>query len=165
MRQALRYRWGPEVFTAEDRVDRAAVARKVFGTQGRDSGELQFLECLTHPRIEACLARQWEQLRGTADAPGVVLDAALLFEAGWDRWCDRIVFVEVECEVRRQRRWHAAGPRNNLPRGKQLNKLLTDKRERADSIIDNSGTLEQTFQQVQAVWESFTGRASRIHSI
>ena len=167
VRQALRDRWGAEVFTDGGAVDRAAVARRVFDARGRDSDELQFLERVTHPRIEARLARQLKQLQvqETKEVAGIVLDAALLFEAGWHRWCDHLVYIEVAREVRLQRALSRGWTAAQFAAREAAQWPLPDKRGRTDSMIDNSGTLEQTFQQVQSVWESLTGRSSRIPSV
>ena len=160
VRQALRLHWGEAVFAADGRVDRAAVAQQVFSAAACGAAELEFLERLTHPRIGRRLATQLAWLRQQVDLPGVVLDAAVMIKAGWDRFCDEIVFVEVPRELRMQRALARGWTSQQFVRREAAQLPLLDKRRRADWIIDNSGTLEETFQQVQSLWDLLRRRAS-----
>jgi len=90
---AARRRWGGRDFGPNGRIDRAKLARIVFGAEPEAERERKYLEQLTHPEIGGLLKRQAEAF----EAAGVrvaVLDAALLFEAGWDEMCEKTVFVE-----------------------------------------------------------------------
>ena len=98
--QQLILRWGTAILTADGGVSRSAVAKIVFAPDGET--ERQFLNSVTHPRIAARLAAQLSELR-QANCPAAVLDAALLLEAGWERLCDQIVFVDVPDEQRLER--------------------------------------------------------------
>src|SRR5262245_55577771 len=74
---AIRQRWGDGVLDASGHVNRKAVAQIVFAPGNQT--EKQFLDQLTHPRIEARLRRQMDQLRASDARPAaVVIDAALL---------------------------------------------------------------------------------------
>ena len=165
IRQALRAHWGEVVFAADGRVNRAAVAERVFATGETGSEELRFLERLTHPRIRQRLAAQLEQWRRQSDVPGAVLDAAVMIEAGWDRLCEHIVFVEVPRDLRRRRALARGWNEQQFADREAAQLPLLEKRRRAHSIIDNSGTLEETFQQVRSLWDLLSRPASRTHPI
>ncbi len=45
--------------------------------------------------LERAIARA-----GRAGLPGVVLDAAILYEAGWDRLCDAVLFIDAPRDLR-----------------------------------------------------------------
>ncbi len=147
-------RWGEQIRDPQGGLDRRAIARLVFAPTPQAEEELRFLERLTHPHITEQLKRDI----ATAAEQGygaVVLDAAVMIKAGWDRLCNRMVFVDVprvERERRaRQRGWtaaqFAAREASQLP--------LALKRQRAQIVIDNSGTLEETFDQVRTVWSTW----------
>ncbi|MHC4562448.1 MAG: dephospho-CoA kinase [Planctomycetota bacterium] len=109
VKQALRDRWGAEVFDKEGRVDRSAVAGIVFS----DAAELAALNAIVHPLIRRDMESQIAVARQLADVPAVVLDAAVLFEAGWDDVCTHTVFVDAPRSerfqrVRSQRGWDEA---------------------------------------------------------
>ena len=93
VRAAILKRWGDAVFTAEGKIDRAAVAARVFAEDGRRDPELQFLQELLHPRIGVRLQEMGEKF-DAAGKPAVVLDAPLLIEAGWKPFCDLVVMVD-----------------------------------------------------------------------
>src|SRR5262245_46108126 len=95
-------RWGDRILDPNGQISRRAVAKIVFA-QGNDA-ERKFLEQLTHPRIEALLHEELDHIRNTPNPPAVVvIDAALLFEAGWDKLCDKILFVDAPRDLRLER--------------------------------------------------------------
>jgi dephospho-CoA kinase len=157
VRNALRQRWGDAVFDKRGEVDRKQVARRVFADTPAGRDELAFLESWTHPRIGQRLSRQIEALRSQGQIPMAVLDAAVMFKAGWDRLCDRLLFVDCPREVRlaraRLRGWDAAEFA-----GREASQWPLDKkRSRADCVIDNSTTLDHLFAQVDRIWGILVG--------
>lgn len=107
-RSAVVRRFGAGVLRADGRVDRAALARIVFGSTPEAGTALAALENLVHPRVRERIAAALDGLRDEAATAGdarrvVVLDVPLLVQAGWDERCDRIVLVECDEQVRRAR--------------------------------------------------------------
>ncbi len=155
---ALRDRWGAKILTAEGEVDRRAVAGLVFSDDSENGGtELEFLESLTHPRIAARLAARLSEARRQG-VPAVVLDAAVMMKAGWDKMCDHIVFVDVPRPIRLQRALQRGWTEEQFMARESSQFALSAKRERADTTIDNSGSLEETFQQVQLLWDAWSAK-------
>src|SRR3954470_21331181 len=98
----LRKRWGDRILDAKGQVSRREVAKIVFAAG--NEADRKFLEQLTHPRIEAALKQELEAARTSPDPPPVIaIDAALLFEAGWDKLCDKILFVDAPRDLRLER--------------------------------------------------------------
>lgn len=133
VRQTLREWWGEAVFRPDGSVDRRAIANQVF----RKDDELRRLEGLVHPWVDR-RRRQIMQAAGPR-VVAFVWDTPLLFEAGLDRECDRVVFVEAPLEerVRRvaaQRGWNAA----ELLRREKLQMPLDKKRQLSDDVLVNS---------------------------
>ena len=74
------------------------VAFWIFSDDGnRDA--LDFLEQVTHPYIKNRVLTEIDRLQATG-AEVVIMDAALLLEAGWDSMCKNIVFIDASAEVR-----------------------------------------------------------------
>lgn len=90
--------WGAGVVGADGKVDRKRVGAIVFG----DPEERRRLEALVHPLVRESRARMVARARGTG-AVGVIVDAPLLFEAGVDKECDAVVFVDAPTAVRLER--------------------------------------------------------------
>jgi dephospho-CoA kinase len=159
VKRAIRDKWGDSVFQADGEVDRAALADRVFAGTPDAASDLAFLESLTHPRIGAKLQQQ-AAARAGQGVPITVLDAAVLLKAGWDQFCDLLVFVETPFEVRlrraAERGWDAAELRRR--EGAQVS--LEEKKSRADFVIDNSGDEQRTLGEIRRLWQELRGRQS-----
>jgi dephospho-CoA kinase len=154
VREALRRRWGPAVFDDQGNVDRAAVARLVFAPPPAGPVQRTFLEQVTHPRIRQKVRQRVDALTRRDTCPTVVLDIPLLLEAGWNEFCNTIVFVETAYELRQQRALQRGWSEADFAAREAAQKSLNEKRNRADWVIDNSGSPDQTFVQVQQIWRS-----------
>ena len=91
VKEQVRSRWSGAVFTPGGEVSRPALAEAVFA----DPAELAKLNAILHPRIRRRLAERIAEVRADASAAGAVLDAAVMFEAGWDDLCTVRVFVSA----------------------------------------------------------------------
>jgi dephospho-CoA kinase len=153
VRRAVQRRWGEAVLDAAGEIDRRKVAEIVFGAAPESRAELTFLEQLTHPLIGERLQEQLAELHREG-VRAAVLDAPVMLKAGWDRLCQRIVFVDAPREVRlaraRQRGWTEA----DFAAREAAQEPLETKRSRADVTLDNSLTRRHLFAQVDRFWRS-----------
>lgn len=162
VQQSIRNHWGNSVFDEQGQVSRPAVAQIVFGSDSESRQHLAYLERLTHPRIEDRLREQINRLADRGDVPVVVLDAAVMFKAGWDQLCDRILFVEAPAARRLERALDRGWTAAQFAAREAAQESLDWKRSRADTVIDNTGTEEETFAQVRQFWQSLNpGHAAR----
>jgi dephospho-CoA kinase len=111
------------------------------------------LESVTHPLISQRIQERIAGLQAAGIAI-IVLDAPVLLEAGWNRHCDKIVFVEVprpeRLERARQRGWS-----EGEFAGREASQLsVEEKRKVADQVIDNSASVDHTLAQLQQFWRS-----------
>lgn len=136
--------WGDVILDAGGAIDRPKVAAIVFA----DAAELRRLERIVHPWI----GRRIEDEVARAAGDGVrlvVVDAAVLVEASWDRVCDRVVFVDAPAELRRRRVTEARGWAARSWEEREAAQMpLTAKVARADHVVENSSTLEHLNRQV-----------------
>jgi dephospho-CoA kinase len=153
VKRAIHHRWGGRVFDVAGEIDRPAVAQIVFAATPESKTELTFLEQLTHPRIGQRLQAQLAELNREG-ARAAVLDAPVMLKAGWDRMCQRIIFVDTPRCLRlaraRQRGWTEA----DFEAREAAQEPLEIKRSRADVVIDNSLTWEDLHAQVDGFWRS-----------
>lgn len=131
--------------TGPEGVNRGALAERVLG----EPEALRRLEALTHPAV----ARQREAfLTANAGARLVVLDIPLLFEAGGWSQVDKIVVVSAPPDVQRERVLARPGMTEE-----KFERILarqlpdSEKRARADFVIDTSGPLDQTRRAVRRI--------------
>src|SRR5438874_9070948 len=147
----LRKRWGDGILDSSGQISRRAVAKIVFG-QGNEA-ERKFLEQLTHPRIEALLKQELEAVRSSPEPPPVVaIDAALLFEAGWDKLCDKILFVDAPRDIRLERAVSRGWSTEQFAAREAAQLPPEEKRARSHIVIRNVRTLENIREVLRLTW-------------
>ena len=131
--------------TVEGAVDREALSSAVLG----DLDELAALEAIVHPAVHHERTRFIVE---NADARALLFDIPLLFETGGDVAFDKVIVVSAPADVQRQRVLGRPGMTVE-----KLDQILArqlpdaEKRERADFVIDTSGSLAETRAQVDAI--------------
>jgi dephospho-CoA kinase len=125
--------WGEKVLDGDGNLDRKSVAGIVFA----DETERKRLEGLLHPMV--LLTREQAQLKAQeAGAPGIVLDAPLLFESGQDEACDAVVFVDAAEQTRLRRvQKHRGWSSDELLHREAAQLPLGEKRARSRFIVNN----------------------------
>lgn len=156
---AIRDRFGDAVIAADGSLDRPALGAIVFG----DEQARLDLNGITHPEVARLLKERLEQTRAADPDAVVVYDVPLMVESGGRRGglFEHVVVVESPAEVRISRLVELRGmSREEAER--RIRSQATDEERRAiaDTVIDTSGTLEQTLAQVDAAWEKLRGRGS-----
>ncbi len=126
-----------------------------------DGDARQQLNALLHPRIVAGLRRELDDAAAD-DAPLTVIDAALLFELGLDRWCDAVLTVEASPELQVARLM----ARNGLDRVAARQRVdaqwsRTQREERANWTLDNRGTLDELRADFEAWWQGWLPQGPR----
>ncbi|MBO1901934.1 dephospho-CoA kinase [Leucobacter weissii] len=146
----LRERFGEEVIRSEGSLDRAALARRVFG----DPGALAELNGIVHPAVRALAARRIAEI-GTARPDAIVIyDVPLLVEGRVDQDWDLIVIAEAPDDLRLRRLVELRGLPEDEARKRIASQASNEERRAvADVVIDTGGSLEQTLDQVDALWE------------
>jgi dephospho-CoA kinase len=147
--QALLRELGDSILGGSGEIDRSRLGQLVFA----DPEKLRRLNAIAHPRIIARteeLAADYKRL----DPDAVVLvDAALIFEAGIGGQFRKVVVVWCRPELQIERLMTKAGlTREEAERRIAAQMPVEEKRRRADFAIDSSGTLEDTRTQVRAVY-------------
>lgn len=143
-------RWGAEMLR-DGTIDRSRLAQIVFADNPQAAGELEHLEQLTHPAIGRRLEQQLADFR-QQQRPAVVLDAPVMFKAGWQRLCDQIVFVDAPRTLRLQRAQERGWSADELDRREARQAPLELKRAQATACIDNSQSKAHTYQQAVQLW-------------
>jgi len=82
----------------------------------------------------------------------IVLDAAVMLEAGWNDVSDKLIFVDTPRalrleRVRKKRGWSEV----DLQARENLQMPLDEKRRRADAALDNASTLDALHAKVAAL--------------
>jgi dephospho-CoA kinase len=143
----IRDHFGPGVLFPDGQIDRQALADIVFA----DPAKLTVLNEITHPEIFARIADRLEELRDRDVT--VILDAALLIEAGLAEGVDVVIVTHSPREIQVER-LAAKGVGERAADARIAAQLEPEKRlARADIVIENSGPLEDLQHRVDEVWE------------
>lgn len=149
----IRETFGDGVFDQSGALDRKALAAIIFA----DPTKRAELERITHPAIHRLAIEEFR--RGLASgAPLIVYDCPLYYEAGLDeRPFRNAVLIAAPTDVALARiRARDGLSEEEAQRRIDAQMNIDDKRRRADIVIENSGTVEELREKMQAVYALFT---------
>jgi dephospho-CoA kinase len=161
--------FGPEILNADETVNRARLAEAAFGERNSESGNsrIEELNRIVHPAV-ITRQEQWMEEQGRKDPEAIAMvEAALILEAGaWERF-DRIVVVTCRGEQRAER-WAHRLKIDIESACKEVERRMAaqlpdeEKTKRADYVIDNSGSLEDTSKQVGTIYQKLRKESQSI---
>jgi len=141
--------YGREILEADGEIDRTRLGAVVF----RDSARRNRLEEIVWPHIREALERRIEVEQASSAAPALVVDAAVLFQAGWDDLCDEVWLMsaprdEVLARLRSGRGLTEAEAQRRL--AAQVEHQIP--REKVSAVIENARGLDDLTEQVERLW-------------
>ena len=145
-------RWGKEILDAEGNPDRKKLGRIVFA----DATELKALEALVFPYIEKRIREEVAYARTQPEVKFIILDAAIMLETGWHRYCEKLLFVDSPPELRNARLKEKRGwDEKEAERREKAQLPIEEKRRHADAVIVNDADLDKVARQVQVTLEQW----------
>jgi dephospho-CoA kinase len=154
--------FGSDILTPQGELDRAALGAIVFGQPDR----LQALNAIVHPAVRDESARRFGAAFAADPGAVVVYDVPLLAEARAEDPWDLIVVAHAPSDIRARRLQEVRAMSAEEAAGRIAAQVPDEARLAiADVVIDTAGTLEQTRDQVDVLWEALplriAARASR----
>lgn len=158
--------FGGGILAADGSIDRKKLADLAFGTPEHPKARAQELNHIVHPAVGRA-QEEWMNEVGRNDPQAIaVVEAALIFEAGFPGQFNRIVVVTCPMETRVQR-WMSRNQVDESTARKELDRRLAaqwpeeKKIALADDIIDNSGSAEETNAQVRELYSRLQLESAR----
>jgi dephospho-CoA kinase len=151
--------FGRGILNPDGSVNRSKLAELAFGPPGDErASRIEELNRIVHP-VVIRNQDEWMEEMGRQDPHVIaIVEAALILEAGAGRHFDRLVVVTCDAEQRASR--FAARQKIDLDAArKEVARRMAaqlpdeEKIKAADYVIDNSGPLDGTREQVHRVWE------------
>ena len=150
--------FGEAVLLADASLDRKKIGALVFA----DQEQRRWLDAVSHPLIEKELRRQMAECKAQ-QADVVVLDVPLLYEVHWESLADEVWVVYVDEQTQLERLQKRDAMPEALARQRIAAQLpLAEKARRADFVIDNMGSQEQTAEQVRRRWSLLESRVGDV---
>ena len=142
--------FGRDMLMPDGRLDRGKLARIIFA----DPVARARLNAITHPRIQERMATEMA-LRGSR--PGLlIVDIPLLYENDRSDTVESVIVVWVDAKTQLRRLTERDGLTPDEARQRIAAQMpLDEKRARADLVVDNSGSRENTRRQVEVIYRRF----------
>lgn len=142
--------FGKDAVAADGSMDRVYIGDLVF----RNPEMKKRLENILFPLIFEALDEELLRLERAGATPVVFLDMPLLYEVKYDSYVDEVWLVYVPFEVQLSRLMKRNGYTKEEALLRIHSQISVDKKKSlAQQVIDNSGTLEDTKEQVRSLWE------------
>ena len=161
--------FGREILHPDGSVNRAKLAEAAFGggtARPAQPSRVQELNRIVHPAVIGA-QDEWMKHIGRQHPNGIaIVEAALILEAGAGERFDRLIVVTSR-EAQRAARFAARqkidveAARQEVARRMAAQIPDEEKVKAADYVIDNSGSLDQTREQVREVWGKLRNEATR----
>lgn len=139
--------FGEEILQDDGTLNRDRLGQLIFADdQARD-----LLNRIMHPAIAELSVARLKQLRDLT--PLVVYEAPLLYEVGAEARVDKVLMVKIAPEIQLERLM----TRDGLDREQARQRIAAqmpqqDKIDRADYLVDNSGSRDETLAQIDQLW-------------
>lgn len=150
----IRDHFGSGVISTDGAVNRRAIRDIVFS----DRTELEFLECLLHPRIRSALLEFAEN----SQKDYVIMVIPLLFEKGYECYVSRTMCVDLlpELQVERASTRDMSAP-HEIRQIMKSQMSREERRRRSDDIIYNDGNIQEKYRIVKLFHDFYMRQAEK----
>lgn len=127
-------------------VDKELLKKEVFN----NSKKLNILNGIVHPRVVDIYKKKYLEFKDKKEI--VIFDVPLLFEVNLERYCDKVIVVDIDLKVQIER----IKNRDNIDVA-LINKIIAaqisreERNIKADILIENNGSLEELKQKIEKI--------------
>jgi dephospho-CoA kinase len=143
--------FGEDILLSDGSIDRAKLGGIIFPNPEKRA----VLNSIVHPAIKERMLTKQKQYTEAGNEV-IVLDIPLLFEGKNNYEIDKIIVVYVDEQTQLERLMS----RNQFRKNEALSRInsqmpLSQKRDLADAVIDNNGTIEETEKQLHDILKNW----------
>ncbi len=135
----------PEVLQPDSHLDPKKLAAIIF----HDAEKRKKMESLVHPYV---FTRMMEEISDASESV-VILEVPLLFETGYDRFCHQVIVVNAPEPLATKRLLEKGFSNEEILARRKAQMPLEEKLKKAQIVIDNSETFQQTRRKVEEIWK------------
>lgn len=137
--------FGTKILNEKGEIDRPKLAKVVFS----DQKELEILNSFSHPYVEKYVLQTIEREKKSNQYPLLIVETALLIEAGYERCCDEVWYVTVSDATRRKRLKESRGYTDQKIDDIMKNQLNEEEfRAHADKVLVNEDEVDKIIQKL-----------------
>ncbi len=145
--------FGNDTVGSDGEIDRKVLGSKVFG----NAESLKKLTDIVWPAIKQMATQEILSVKEQRPERVIVLEAAVLFEAGWEDIVDEVWSTIVDREVAIERASNRDGTDRSQVEARIDAQISNEERkEKADRLIDNSGSEADLQAQVKQIWNALS---------
>jgi len=153
--------FGRSILDSAGKIDRERLAEVVFtdvdklspASLGSDQNPpLAGLNRIIHPLVLQRAEQLIEQYNRQKQVKAIVLDMPLLVEVGWDKRCDKLIFVDCEQKLRLDRAKKLGFEKNQVKIRENFQISLDNKANLADNTINNNSDFSALARQVADIF-------------
>lgn len=138
--------FGPDVLHESGEIDRKRLGTIIFET----AKQRKELDRLVQPKIRAAITKEINRFI-QQNEPLIVVDIPLLYEEAYEEMVDEVMVINVDSMIQKER---LIKREPNLTKAEAYNRImaqmpLPEKAARADIVIDNNQTVQNTLNQVK----------------
>ncbi len=151
IKQKIIETFGSTILDTNNKIGRKKLADIVFA----DKDKLTQLNNIIHPAVLERANELIEEFNNRPEVKAIVLDMPLLVEVGWEKMCERIIFIDCKAEKRaeRSKKTHLFDE-NQLKIRENLQISLDKKQAIAENTIDNNSELQTLKRQVAEIFSN-----------
>jgi dephospho-CoA kinase len=136
--------FGRTILDPAGKIDREKLAEVVFA----DARKLSLINEIIHPLVLQQAQELINQYDCQNQVKAIVLDMPLLVEVGWDKRCDKLIFVDCEQKLRLDRAKKLGFDKNQVKIRENFQISLDNKANLADNTIENNSDFSVLAKQV-----------------
>lgn len=148
--------FGQNVLQSEGKIDRQKLGRIIF----TDAAAREFVNRCIHPLVLKEQVRRIDEIKKQSPGSIFICEAALVIEAGYQKFYDKIIVVTCRTDLQIKRIIN----RYQITEDEALARIKTqlpdeEKVKKADYVIDTSGIMSETVEQVEKVFACLSADA------
>jgi len=140
--------FGQAVLDGSGRIDHRTLAGLAFS----DSEKLSFLNRTIHPLVLEQAEKLIDEFCRQSHIKAIILDMPLLLEVGWAQRCDKLIFVDAEENLRKNRAKKMDFDENHLKIRENFQISLDKKFDLADNTVENNSDFSALVRQVADIF-------------
>ena len=139
--------FGDGIINEDGSVVHRALADIIF----KDKNEKKFVDNLIHPYVFGRIEEEINKWKKTEEDIPLLIETALMFETGCDKYCDEVWGVITDHDIRVKRLMEDRGYTKEKTESILSNQMSDDElREKCDKILINNGTVEELLPTIRS---------------